>query len=26
MLLQCQLMAIVKETLTRYYQGENIWE
>lgn len=24
-LLQCQLMAIVKEQLVRYYQGETIW-
>ena len=24
-LLQCQLMAIVKQALTRYYQGEQIW-
>ena len=25
MLLQCQLMAMVKEQLVRYYQGETIW-
>ena len=25
-LLQCQLMAMVKERLVRYYQGEIIWE
>ncbi len=25
-LLQCRLMAIVKEKLVHYYQGENIWE
>ena len=25
MLLQCQLMAIVKKQLVRYYQGETIW-
>lgn len=25
-LLQCQLMAIVKEHLIRYYRGEQIWE
>jgi outer membrane protein len=24
-LLQCQLMTIVKQALTRYYQGEQIW-
>ena len=25
-LLQCQLMAMVKEHLVRYYQGEKVWE
>ena len=25
-LLQCRLMAIVKEHLVRYYHGEQIWE
>lgn len=25
-LLQCRLMAMVKECLVRYYRGENIWE
>ena len=25
-LLQCRLMAILKECLMRYYRGENIWE
>ena len=25
-LLQCQLMAIVKGQLVRYYRGETIWE